>query len=751
MSTISTFKSGFFDFGYIKNRGVRSMRKGDQGKLISSAAALDAKLHYDQYRPQEIVNDAQSTAKQPLPTTDSRPNNEPESALADKLGYDQYRPEFDRTSRQRFANRPLIDHGLGANEVEIIDHCKRWASPYAIAYSYIISVHPLLIVILRQHGIDAEKFTETYAVDFIQNFLEAVGCDATIEMSMVIHYVETTAGLPHIHAHVTTPGTGYDVVTDTRVPIPKITPEMLAEGQAIADRTAELAMDRVLTRAWRLEVPELASTFYDPVDLPRPEPSSELDSWFPRPKIPASALLPRLDAGSADDRLFPNGLWEVPTSFGESAELAQLVDSLFADVTFESSAANPALTAWLSPASASVEADERGVLTYVSLPDLPAEWQKLDTPASIVAGSVDPQDDLLMAAENVPVITAQSNGAPDTMVPSYPVNAPEDDESIKAIIELWPRLRRPDSTDLDSQSVEIGALVDTFLPASLWTVADGFGDADRVRQIDELFAAIDLAIPPMTERDGIDFNQDTDEIELSPVEVSAEPDTELDVEREPELDYRWWYAESTRGHEVAYRIIPAWNADLHEGHLTLAVDWHEPEVEEWSTVQTTIFHNTPLDYLHLDKGSADLTAAEQEAKTAFEGNLAYYHALPEPKFNKMMYASFGDWMRTTALDKTAKARGFLPNFPGNMLPFDPAEETANVDPLPEGVTWLGSAETDKNALRWGIITRPDRDDILRVYAIKQWVDEHGSSHFILTIRAKRETDRTVSRDNAATI
>ena len=730
MSMNLTFKAGFFDFGYIKNRRVRSMRRGDQGRFISSAAALVAKLHYDQYRPHEVVNDTQPTSEQRSSTTDSSPASEPESELADKLGYDQYRPEFDRMSRQKFPNRPIIDYELGADEVEIIDNCKRWANPYAIAYSYIISLHPLFIVILREHGIDAEKFTETYAVAFIHNFLESVGCEVTIEMSMVIHYVETTTGLPHIHAHVTTPGTGYDEVTHTRVPVPKITPEMLSEGQAIADRTAEREMDRVLTRAWRLEVPELAGTFYDPIDLPIPEPSSELDAWFPRPKIPAIALSSQPEIATLGDILFPKGIWEAPTHFGEPSELAEVVDKLFADVTFEPTLNAPLKILLFEPASASIETDEREATTPPSQSDRLAKTLKLiETPLE-AESSLEGLASVVNGAQNSPIITPESNAAFIVVDESYPPNESDENESVEVIVEhLWPRLMRPDSADLDSQSVDIAALIDALFPASFWESADGFGDEDIARQIDELFPADELAARSVTESDGIHFSRSTGETGLLLVEVSSEPVAESPTELEPELDYPWRHFEATGGQQLDYRIIPAWDADLSEGHLTLALAWYEPGVQERSTVQTTIFHNTPLDYLHLDEGPADLTAAQHEAKARFEEKAALYQALPENDFSEFMHRSFEDWMCTTALDEAAQSEGFLADFPQNLLPFDPDEESGYVDPLPVGVTWLGPAETDENALRWGIVTRPDREGGLRVYALKQWLDEHEISRF----------------------
>ena len=51
-------KLGWFDWKYIPNHSMPSKRTGDNSKLISSAAGLRAALQYDQYRPQELINEA---------------------------------------------------------------------------------------------------------------------------------------------------------------------------------------------------------------------------------------------------------------------------------------------------------------------------------------------------------------------------------------------------------------------------------------------------------------------------------------------------------------------------------------------------------------------------------------------------------------------------------------------------------------------------------------------------------------------
>ena len=709
-------KIGWFDWKYIPNHSMPSKRTGDNSKLISAAAGLRAALHYDQYRPRELINEA----------------IEPDATLQRKLGYDQYRNAVDDDTTQHVHKRAIKDHGLGSDPDQIIVNCRDWANPNVFAVHLIVSVHPRIVGLLKSRGIDPMAFTDTYTTMLIGELYEFLGCGADVPFSAVLHMNQDKTGMDHPHAHVTLPGTGYDAATDQRMPLPFITPDLLSEGQNIADRMAKQELDRALTRAWRLEFPETAGTFYDPVDLPLPEPSSELDSWFPRPKIPASALAPRPEVTPLSTSLFPNGIWDAPTSFGEPHELTQLVDDLFADVTFNPSMGEPMLTSLFNPASTSVETDERGVLVPVTLPDLPAEWHKLEAPASTLPGSMAPLDGPPMANRNVPVITYEADTKPDVAAPLYQINVSEDNESFEAIVEhLWPRLMRLDSADLDIQSVDVAALTDALFPASFWESADGFGDENIARQIDELFAADDLAARSVTESDGIHFSRSTGETGLSPVEVSSGPAAEPLTELEPELDYPWRHFEAKGGHNVDYRIIPAWDADLNEGRLALALAWYEPGVQERSIVQTIIFHNTPLDYLHLDEGPADLTVAQHETKSRFEEKAAHYLALPEADFNEVMYLSFEDWVRTTALDETAKANGFVPDFPVNMLPFDPDEESGYVDPLPVGVTWLGPAETDENALRWGIITRPDSTDTVHVYAIKQWVNvnEYGASYF----------------------
>lgn len=197
---------------------------------------------------------------------------------------------------------------------------------------------------------------------------------------------------------------------------------------------------------------------------------------------------------------------------------------------------------------------------------------------------------------------------------------------------------------------------------------------------------------------------------------------------ESDAVYPWRYTLS-KSEDVAYRILPNWDAETGEGRLDLEVSWYVPTAKGWSTVRQNIFHNTPLDYLRLDEGPADSAAARQEAEMRFQEKASQYQAPPEDDFNEVMYLGFEDWTHTTALDAKAKADGFLPYFPVDRLPFDPAEEAAFVDPLPEGVTWLGPAPIEDNALQWGIITRPDWEGSLRVYAIKQWLDEHETSHF----------------------
>jgi len=701
------------------------MRKGKTGSPISSSAHLRAVLHYDKYRPQPLVNDEQSMPDQLLPTKASGVTLTPEAALENTLGYDQYRPEVNEMGGHYFPNRPIKNYGLGASELEIIDNCKQWSNPHVFAFHLITSIHPQLVVILQKHGVDAEKFTETYTVAFVHNFLESVGCDAKIEMAMVIHLIETASGLPHLHAHVTLPGTGYDDIAHTRIPVPKITPEMLAEGQAIADRTAEREMDRVLTRAWRLEVPELAGTFYDPINLPIPEPSSELDAWFPRPKIPAIALSPRPELPTLGGTLFPEGIWEAPTRFGEPSELAELVDELFADVTFEPTFNAPPRIPLFGPASASIEADEREATTPPSRSDMLAKTLKLaeiplevESPASVVN-----------AAQNSSVIMPESNAAFIVVDESYPPHASDEGESFESMVEqLWPRRVRPNLTNSENESAEIVALVDTLFPATFWESADRFGDEDIARQIAELFSETDLDTHTAAHTDGVHL--DWDERAMLPFRaVSRESAVEPPPSAvESDAVYPWRYTLS-KSEDVAYRILPNWDAETSEGRLDLEVSWYVPTAKGWSTVRQNIFHNTPLDYLRLDEGLADSAAARQEAEMRFQEKVSQYQAPPEDDFNEVMYLGFEDWTHTTALDEKAKADGFLPYFPVDRLPFDPAEEAAFVDPLPEGVTWLGPAPIEDDALQWGIITRPDWEGSLRVYAIKQWTDEHEISRF----------------------
>jgi len=328
------------------------------------------------------------------------------------------------------------------------------------------------------------------------------------------------------------------------------------------------------------------------------------------------------------------------------------------------------------------------------------------------------------------VIMPESNAAFIVVDESYPPNASDEGESFESMVEqLWPRKVRPGSADSNDESGEIVALVDALFPAAFWESADGFGDEDIARQIAELFSETDLDTPTAAHTDGVHLDWDERAMPLFSV-VSREPAVEPPPSAvESEAVYPWRYTLSKSSYELAYRILPNWDAEASEGRLDFEVSWYVPTAKGWSTVRQNIFHNTPLDYLRLDEGLADSAAARQEAEMRFQEKVSHYQALPEDDFNEVMYLGFEDWTHTTALDEKAKADGFLPYFPVDRLPFDPAEEAAFVDPLPEGVTWLGPTPIEDSALRWGIITRPDLEGSLRVYAIKQWLNEHEISRF----------------------
>jgi len=346
-----------------------------------------------------------------------------------------------------------------------------------------------------------------------------------------------------------------------------------------------------------------------------------------------------------------------------------------------------------------------------------------------VKSSLEGPTSVVNATQNGPVITPESDTAFIVVNESYPPHASDEGESFESIVEqLWPRRVSPNLANSEHESAEIVALVDSLFPATFWASADRFGDEDIARQIAELFSETDLDTHTAAHTDGVHLDWDERAMLLFSA-VSREPAVEPPSSAvESETVYPWRYTLS-KSDELAYRILPNWDAETSQGRLDLEVSWYVPKAKGWSTVRQNIFHNTPLDYLRLDEGLADSAAARHEAEMRFQEKVSQYQAPPEDDFNEVMYLGFEDWTHTTALDEKAKADGFLPYFPVDRLPFDLAEEAAFVDPLPEGVTWLGPTPIEDSALRWGIITRPDLEGSLRVYAIKQWLDEHEISHF----------------------
>ena len=199
--------------------------------------------------------------------------------LRGKLRYFQYRNDkSDHVPHPRGKARPgrWRDMGLGSHYGEILKSCQALQSEHVLAWTWVISPAPDLMVLVpegERRGL-VRELTESV----VNEYYDARGVDVPA-YSYVLHDRDTEAGEQQLHTHVVLPGLVETVMGQQ--------PFYNNERQGhvdlfnrIADKQFELALDRTIGQEWRALRPERDQTREEAIE-------SELDLWFgPRDAAP---------------------------------------------------------------------------------------------------------------------------------------------------------------------------------------------------------------------------------------------------------------------------------------------------------------------------------------------------------------------------------------------------------------------------------------------------------------------------------
>ena len=325
--------AGWFDFRRIRPRSALHHRSGVAPYFVKPDRAILYGARYAVYRPEEdraaseAVADmdlidsfqlANNTVKQSVKYAVFRPDSSPDDLLSEQKG-----------RKKSSVKRPVRDRGLGNSPNQIAARSLQLQGKFNFAEQVIFSPDPTLMELLVNHGLDPFAATEAMNETFIPALFESLGLDAEVEIdfSFVTHTKRDRFGRAHPHCHSFIAGTGRDTLTASRVELPFITAGKLSRGHQIAERVVEEELDRRLGRTWRLEVPEYAHTFYDPVVNPRPQPDPELDALFP--DLAAELAEPAEGFGEPDELKaliedwFPASFWDAtPVKSSDEADHA---------------------------------------------------------------------------------------------------------------------------------------------------------------------------------------------------------------------------------------------------------------------------------------------------------------------------------------------------------------------------------------------------------------------------------------------
>jgi hypothetical protein len=724
METIPLPKSGFLDRKYIKNHPAPSLRRGDNGKIVSSAVLLGSALDYIKFRSQAIFILSGADDKSGK-LTDS------EDQLAIHLGYTKHRRNTTRPDFEQFPNRPLLcygmpselDYGLPAEPQQVIDFCKTHATPQLLAQTFVISIHPKFNAILEKHGIDPNAITAEYAIRFLREWYEYCGWGGDVEIAQVVHFELDEAGDPHYHSHAITPGTGYDAATDQRIPVPAFVPvELLQAGHTIADRLALEEMDRVLTRSWRLEIPEMVNTFYDPVDLPIPEPSSDLDAWFPRPQIPSEALIPRPEPPSLVERLFPNGIWEMADGFGENDDINALVDGLFDDLVFENATDITIDLPIFEPNPVPPETDERDEDAHQIPPIASIASTKTDVLQNV--SSDEPSDNDLIADNEPNEIRASKQTARRSTIPIYhPWVEPEPETPEQITQQIWSLIDQSEYSENDDESVNAATIADALFPASIWTVADSFGDETITQKTDELFG--DWLQNALSSDHNIDLFPSTNATRLEhAAEKTESPSDAGNVSTTRAIGTATLTSHTTQLPQVETTLVKHWIEKSGIGLIAAHVEWIDAATGERKSSNEPIYLTSVMDHLFFSANGLNFDDAMADTQLALDEQLSQLNHVLESGQDAGMSAIYQSWFQTLALDTDALERGFLPDVPSDIVHIDKITEGRELDRLPN-TRWIRDVAT---GIDYGLtvdVFTTDGDGHYFLQSMNRTIDENG--------------------------
>lgn len=191
--------------------------------------------------------------------------------LHSTLKYLEFREDRDERAKT-WGDERWADCGLGAHYREIFANCNRLKSLHVLAWTWVISPAPDLMVLVPEAQRRALLMDVTERV--VEAYYEARGYQ-TPPYSFVVHDRLTKEGLQQLHTHVILPGLAPTVGGWEPIYNHKRQGHDKLFNQVARDEF-KAALDRTLGREWRRLREEPQVTQDIPQDI------GDLDAWFPR-------------------------------------------------------------------------------------------------------------------------------------------------------------------------------------------------------------------------------------------------------------------------------------------------------------------------------------------------------------------------------------------------------------------------------------------------------------------------------------
>jgi hypothetical protein len=194
--------------------------------------------------------------------------------LLSGLKYFQYREDRNTLASAEKQRDRWQDHGMGKHYREIASSCAQFQSRHVLAWSWVISPAPDLMVLVPED--QRRKLVMDVTERVVESYYEARGFQ-TPPYSFVLHDRLTIEGEQQLHTHVILPGMaptieGWEPVYNNKS---QKHDELFNE---IARQEFEAVIDQTIGPEWRRLRPEPQIQPVDDI----PQDIDNLDAWFPR-------------------------------------------------------------------------------------------------------------------------------------------------------------------------------------------------------------------------------------------------------------------------------------------------------------------------------------------------------------------------------------------------------------------------------------------------------------------------------------